>query len=59
MTHSQIKQSRAAGNSNWEILHELVTEGFEFPDASYRVACALRMDEEERLCMEADYNECV
>jgi len=58
MTHAQIKQSRAAGNSNWEILQQMIDQGSTYKHAAYEIACALRMDEEERQSMAADYVEC-
>jgi len=58
MTHQDIKQSKAAGNSNWEILGQVIAAGCEYPEAVYRTAAALRMDADERQCMERDYDEC-
>jgi len=58
MTHQDIKQSSAAGNSAWEILAQVIRAGVEYPDAVYRVSAALRMQPDERQCMEHDYNEC-
>jgi hypothetical protein len=58
MTHQDIKQSKAAGQSDWEILTQVIRTGVDYPDAVYRVSAALRMDAEERQCMERDYDEC-
>ena len=58
MTHQDIKQSKAAGNSDWEILCQVIAAGCEYPDAVYRVSVALRMDSGERECMEQDYSQC-
>jgi hypothetical protein len=57
MTHQQIKASKQAGNSNWEILSQVIAAGYEYSDAVYRVAEALCMKSDERACMERDYDE--
>ena len=57
MNTKQIKEAKAAGNSDWEILHMVIKSGVEYPDAVYRVSAALRMDEEERQQMEDDYDD--
>lgn len=57
MTHAEIKACRHAGDSTWEILARMVHAGWEFPDASARIALALRMDAEEVEAMEKDYDE--
>jgi hypothetical protein len=58
MTHADIKQSKAAGNSDWEILAQMIAAGCEYPDAVYRVSAALTMQPYERRRMERDYDEC-
>ena len=58
MTHADIKQSKAAGNSDWEILGQVIAAGYDYADAVYRVSVALRMASEERQCMEQDYEQC-
>ena len=58
MTHADIKQSKAAGNSDWEILSQVIATGYDYADAVYRVSVALRMDTAERQCMEQDYEQC-
>lgn len=58
MNTKEIKAAKAAGNSNWEVLHMVVESGIEFPDAVWKVSRALRLDEEEREEMERDYDEC-
>jgi len=58
MTNRDIRQARKDGYSAWEILHQVVDSGVEFPDASYRVSQALNMDSEQREQMERDYDEC-
>jgi hypothetical protein len=58
MTHQDIKQSKAAGNSDWEILSQVIAAGCEYPEAVYRTAAALRLDAAERQCMEHDYDQC-
>ena len=57
MTHNEIRESRRAGNSDWEILAMLVNDGYDYADAVYRVAEALRMKADERARMERDYDE--
>lgn len=58
MTPAEIKARRQGGDSPWEILAAAVQGGMEFPDASARIAAALRMDAEEVEAMERDYDEC-
>lgn len=58
MTHNDIKQSSAAGNTNVEILSQVIAAGYDYADAVYRIAAALRMKPDERACMERDYDEC-
>lgn len=58
MTRNDIRASKQAGYSSWEILHMVVASGVEFPDASYRVSVALGLDAEDREQMERDYDEC-
>jgi hypothetical protein len=58
MTHQDIKQSKAAGNSDWEILGQVIAAGYDYADAVYRTAAALRLDADERQCMEHDYDQC-
>ena len=57
MTHNDIKESKKAGNSNWEILTQVIADGYEYCDAVYKVSDALRMKSDERACMERDYDE--
>lgn len=57
MTHTEIKQCHNAGNSAWEILAMLINDGYDYSDAVYRVAEALRMRVDERAQMERDYDE--
>jgi hypothetical protein len=56
MTHTEIVEMREAGNSDWEILAALVDDGMEFPDASAKVAAALKMRNDEVAAMEHDYD---
>ncbi len=58
MTHKQIKEAKAAGNSDWEILAMVIAAGYDYADAVWRVSEALRMKADERQCMERDYDEC-
>jgi hypothetical protein len=58
MTHQDIKQSKAAGNSDWEILGQVIAAGYDYADAVYRVSAALTMQPYERRRMERDYDEC-
>jgi hypothetical protein len=58
MTRKDIKQAKQDGYSDWEILHQVVASGVEFPDASYLVSQALNMNSEQREQMERDYDEC-
>lgn len=55
MTNDEIRASRDNGNFPWEILHELVAAGVEYPDAVWKVSQALRMDAEEVEEMEDKY----
>lgn len=57
MTHAEIKTASKNGYSNWEILSMLVQEGMEFPDASAKVALALRLPPDEVESMERDYDD--
>ena len=57
MNTNDIKESKKAGNSNWEILTQVIADGCEYPDAVYRVSAALRMDTEQRETMERDCDE--
>lgn len=57
MTHAEIRQARSNGDSDWEILAMLVNDGYDYSDAVYRVAEALRMKSDERARMERDYDE--
>lgn len=59
MNAKQIKEAKAAGNSDFEILHMVISAGREFPDAEFAVSQALRMDDEQREQMVRDYDECV
>lgn len=58
MNNEQIKEAKAAGNSDWEILQMVIDTGVEYPDAVWKVSKALGMDAEQRQCMENDYDEC-
>lgn len=58
LTSKQIKEIKAAGNSNFEVLQAVVDSGTEFPDAVFAVSQALRMDKNEVAEMERDYDEC-
>jgi hypothetical protein len=55
---AEIKARRSGGDSPWEILAAAVQGGMEFPDASARIAQALRMEPDEVEQMERDYDEC-
>lgn len=57
MTHEEIRAARRGGDSDWEILAQCVAKGMEFPDASARVAAALRLPPDEVERMERDYDE--
>lgn len=58
MTNDDIRQMRRECYSNSEILWAVVSAGFEYPDAVWKVSKALRMDAEEREEMERNYDEC-
>ena len=58
MNHKEIKEAKANGYSNWEILQMCIDKGQEYPDAVYRVSAALKMKDDERQQMEKDYDEC-
>ena len=55
MSHREINQHRIAGSDNWEILRDMIARGYSYEYAAYEIACALRMAEEEREEMAADY----
>jgi hypothetical protein len=58
LSHDGIRAMKRECYSNWEILQHLIHDcGMEFPDASARVAAALRMDLDEVEQMEKDYDE--
>jgi len=57
MNTNDIKESKKAGNSDWEILTQVIAAGYEYPDAVYKVSAALRMDRQTRETMERDYDE--
>lgn len=59
MTRSEMKAMAAAGNSNWEVLTEVIRSGFEFPDAVWEIRQALRLDADEVEQMKRDYDECI
>lgn len=57
MNAHDIREAYRNGNSNWEILHMVVSSGVEFPDAVFRVSQALRLDHEAVAEMESNYDE--
>ena len=58
MNRKDIKEAKAAGDSNFEILSMVIDDGHEFPDAVFLVSSALGMKPDEVKQMEADYDEC-
>lgn len=57
MTPNQIREARLQCNSNWEILQTVVDTGVEYPDAVWKVTCALGLPKDEVEEMERDYDE--
>lgn len=59
MNASDIRASSQEGNSNWEVLHQVVESGVEFPDAVWAVTKALGLPKTEVEQMKADYDDCI
>lgn len=59
MTPSEIKRMHLEGHSPADILRDLVASGWDFPDASAKVATVLRLDDEEAQEMRDNYDDCI
>lgn len=56
MTGAEIRAVKAAGNSDFEVLHMVVSSGREYPDAVWAVTQALGMKPDEVKDMEDAYD---
>lgn len=56
MTSKEIRNMYRDGFSSWEILHYVIKDNIEYPDAVFKVSQALNFDSEQVEEMEDGYS---